>query len=151
MAKRQPGVTLIETLVFLVILAILLGLLLPAAHYARESARRASCAGNLHQLATAYEQFAALRKNWNRGRPDNTIGGWAILILPFLEDANLADSLSGDPPLDPDNPPEAARKRPWVMTCPSGFEGDRDVKSVPASHYTFLGRYSQWLARSLGI
>jgi prepilin-type N-terminal cleavage/methylation domain-containing protein len=139
-SDRTPSpriaVTLIELIVVLAIIAILLGLLFPALHYARELSRRAACAGNLHQLGIAMTHYVEVRRKLPDVAPDGAIGGWAIAILPFMEDTSLADGLSGNPPLDPVAPLALARKRPVIMTCPSAYEGDSAVATVPASHYT---------------
>lgn len=55
---RQRGFTLIELLVVIGIIAILAAILLPALSRARESARRASCAGTLKQWALILKMYA---------------------------------------------------------------------------------------------
>jgi prepilin-type N-terminal cleavage/methylation domain-containing protein len=59
----RRGFTLVELLVVIGIIALLIGVLLPAIRMARESANRAACASNLHQIGIALTNYA---NEWGR-------------------------------------------------------------------------------------
>ncbi len=131
----RRAVTLVELLVVLAIMAaLLLGLLLPAVQSAREAARRASCQSNLHQLNLAMHHYADARGKCPNPPTAGTMSGWAIDILPFIEEKALANQVAGVPFDSPQALP-AARIRPPIMRCPGGYDGDSSVATIPASHY----------------
>jgi prepilin-type N-terminal cleavage/methylation domain-containing protein len=89
---RRGGFTLVELLVVIAIIGILVALLLPAIQQAREASRRTSCNNNLKQLGVALHNYhdvvGLLPFGWSdRG------AGWSTMILPFMEQKNLYDTL----------------------------------------------------------
>lgn len=79
------GVTLVELMVVVAILAVLLGLLLPAIQGGRESARRLQCQNNLKQIALASHLFHNARRVLPPSRIAKQHPAWLYLILPYLE------------------------------------------------------------------
>ncbi|MFH0964227.1 MAG: type II secretion system protein [Planctomycetota bacterium] len=61
---RKRGFTLIELLVVMVIIALLVGLLLPALGRAREEARKTQCRSNLRQIGLAMNMYTTDNKGW---------------------------------------------------------------------------------------
>jgi len=83
--SRRGAFTLIEILIVLAIIAILAAILLPVFAQARESARRATCAANLHQIGLAFQLYVADNNRFYP--PDGTYGpsfkcSWADRFYP---------------------------------------------------------------------
>ncbi len=107
--RSTPGFTLIELLVSLSIIALLIGLLLPAVQAAREAARRTQCLNNLRQMGLALQNYAGVHTTFpymNVGFGRAPGGGNAGIghysahssLLPFLDEIPLYAALNFDVP-----------------------------------------------------
>ncbi|HEY2415143.1 MAG TPA: DUF1559 domain-containing protein [Pirellulaceae bacterium] len=115
------GFTLVELLVVIAIIGVLVALLLPAVQTAREAARRSQCTNNLKQLALAAMNYEDTFKTLPPGSAGQyTISGgtvgfpsawkdpshttpwghfsWAALILPFVEQKAMYDTINFNVP-----------------------------------------------------
>ena len=99
-SKNREGFTLVELLVVIAIIGTLIGLLLPAVQSAREAARRTACSNNTKQLALACLNHESVKQRLppaaDRGNNvlDADSHSWLTLIMPYLEETNLYNSIS---------------------------------------------------------
>jgi type II secretory pathway pseudopilin PulG len=133
--SHKSGLTLVEILVVIVIIVGLVALLLPAVQRARESGRRAVCESNLHQIGLAIREYMQGYHQVPKLAPPNSVGGWMIEILPFLEGKALAESLTANPSLDPGTMSPLTHQRPAIFTCPSAMDGESTIPKVPVAQY----------------
>ncbi len=140
--NRAAGFTLVELLVVLAIVAILIGLLLPAVQMVREAAARAACLNNLKQVGLALHNFQdthdtlppgdwffpnAMNMSQGMATPDNAYGSAFFHLLPFLEQGDLYKSSYGPAPGWAGNHylASALENRPVkVYVCPSDPSND---------------------------
>lgn len=154
--RRRSGFTLVELLVVIAIIGVLIGLLLPAVQSARESARRVSCTNNAKQLGLACLTFADARKTLPPGVQmhssvasstdynENFGPNWAMLILPFMEQSVLFDSVQ-------------ASVRNYMSTADSGWRQARTSR-IPTfvcpsdrhSQVAFSGAGGNWARGNYG-
>jgi hypothetical protein len=87
----RPGVNLVELVVVLGILALMVGLLLPAVQGVREEAARTQSANQLRQIGLAYHHWCD--PTTQRSMPTGTDAGYGSVftnLLPYLEQPELA-------------------------------------------------------------
>lgn len=104
--RVSSAFTLIEMLVVISIIAVLMGLILPAVQAAREAARRAQCSNNLKQIALAlhgyHDAMGSFPTSFWRGSLDPRTGkavginrhSWLAMILPYVEQAPVHNSIN---------------------------------------------------------
>lgn len=78
--KRKSGITLLELLTVVAIIALLMALMLPVIHGARARAHRTACSSNLHQLAAAVVMY---RNDYSK------LPSAQVLLLPYVKDTRI--------------------------------------------------------------
>lgn len=121
-SKARSGITIVELLCVIALIAILIGMLLPAVQATRESARSLACQNKLRQLALACQNYESAQ----RKLPPGTLGfrepvwvsagdlpsmrqdpshrfyfrkqqhtSWLLFVLPHLEQNTLFNEIPG--------------------------------------------------------
>jgi prepilin-type processing-associated H-X9-DG protein/prepilin-type N-terminal cleavage/methylation domain-containing protein len=122
-ANARPAFTILELLVTIAIIGTLVAILFPALMTAREAARCMQCKNNLRQVGVSIQQYHDSKKRFPQAwtvATDNVSGfGWAVALLPYLEESSLARSINAKLPVAA-NQNEAPRNTDLaIMRCPS--------------------------------
>jgi len=135
--------TMIELLVVLTIIAVLVGILLPAVQMARESARKLSCSSNLRQVGIAIQNFHSRRKFVPRMEgPYEILVHWHQLILGDCEQRALMESVEGEMAISVGWERLLGRStRVPLFECPSDPSAGRSVLQHPTQLPFFITNY----------
>jgi prepilin-type processing-associated H-X9-DG protein len=146
--ERVSSDFVLAIIVVIVFLLFIIGFLLPAGQSAREAARRAQCASNLHNIAlallnyeTKYRTFPPAFVADKNGRPMHS---WRVLILPFLGYDDLFKRYDFDEPWDGPNNRQLLAACPSVFACPDG-KNAQSPRSTETSYVAVVGPYAAWL------
>jgi prepilin-type N-terminal cleavage/methylation domain-containing protein len=138
--NQRRGFTLIELLVVIGIIAILIGLMLPAVQKVREAASRGKCQNHLKQLGLAAQNYHDTQGHLPPGigylpPASGAFGTYFFHLLPYVEQDPLYKSASGIVPFPAPHGPAAAyypgnnnvySQRVAVFLCPSDPSIDSD-------------------------
>ena len=144
MRVQRTGITLIETLIVLSIIALLLAILIPAVHHARETARRTTCQNNLRQMALAIQghdstqgSLPSLYRGTFLKQPRYPLDefhfhSWRTAILPQLEQAALYHRIDFSRPATDTTNQTNLNTALATFVCPSASNSNAVVPDIMA-------------------
>ena len=136
--SRPLGVSLVELLVCLAIIATMITLLFPAIQSVRAGMKRAECGDHKRQLAMALDQYIDGARALPPVPTPTFPGGWAREILPFMEEKPLFEAIDPRQQLAVPSNAAAARNRPPLMQCTFAPWRNSDVTGVAPSDFLLV-------------
>ena len=128
-SRPRAGLTILEVLVVISVLALLAALILPAIQKSRSAARGLSCQNNLRQLMLATEAFVAANESYPCLFGTPLHNGVHVQLLPYLEQRPLADQIAAD-----DLPGGSSKDLVEVYLCPDDPARGSDKHWQPTSY-----------------
>lgn len=137
---RARGISVVELIVVLGIITVFLGIFFPAVGRVREAARQTACKNNLRQVNLGLIQQLEL-VGIPPSNSEDKIGGWAIELLPYLEQSNMKRSIRSGIPLDQLD--AAFHERPQVFECPTQLNNrPRTDGKIASTHFMLIAKPS---------
>jgi hypothetical protein len=137
--RGQAVTTVWGCFLALVMLLLVVALLFPVVHSARESGRRAVCSNNIHQLALAFHAYHNDHGHFPppyvadaAGKPMHS---WRVLILPYLERPDLYNAYNLNEPWNGPNNSKLAAIMLSVFRCPA----DPKMPAEMTSYFCIVG------------
>jgi type II secretory pathway pseudopilin PulG len=126
MLRRQAAITLVELLVVVAIIVLVIALLLPSVRTGRGAARLNHCQNNLKNIALAIsryeEEHGTLPPAYTVDEQGSRLHSWRTLILPYMEQAALYETIDLTRPWDDPLNAEARETIVETYQCPSSPE-----------------------------
>lgn len=134
--RGRSAFTLVELLVVVSIIALLIGILIPAVGRAQRSAEQIVSASNMRQIGLAIQMYQDEYDGWfpqtTHGNP-NVSQSWIYSLAPYLGDAERVE--------DPDNPGETIWEIGSVRVCPRDPKADERMANSASSYML-----NEWVA-----
>lgn len=133
MHQKRTAFTLVEFLAALVIIGLLVLMLMPATRSSREAARSNSCRNNLKQISLALrsyeEEHGEFPPAYTVDAEGNRLHSWRTLLLPYMEEVELFESIDLTKPWDDPANMKAREAVVAVYLCPS-YPGNDLEKTI---------------------
>ena len=121
--RKRQALTIVELLIVLAIFGVTICFLLPATSRSREAARRTQCKNNLKQNNLAvhnYEStYHSLPPAYTVDANGERLHSWRTLILPFLDQQQLYESIDLSKPWNHPANAKAMKTTVHAFCCPS--------------------------------
>ena len=151
--RVRRAMSVVELLVCIGIIAMLLGLLLPAVQQSRAVARRTECQNNIRQLglamlasADAQGRFPASSWWWvDKNNSPQPMHSWVVPLLGWLERNDLGASWDDDLPITNPHNAAIAKLHLNLLACPDDVSavGESDLSYVVNGGIAFTTRTDQ--------